>query len=183
MPSRPLPLCRSDPSPDRHPTRKRRGPPNPVIGCQVPHKHRWAGAATPTQRNTIHPQEPPRKASDVINGTSMLGKHNPGWPFGNATETIRFPDLPSPRGPSLPEADRWTVAAGTAALRDATASVVAWLTSLPHRAGSRLFAMNDEEARWRGWQVTELAGGLARQYRDRRFDTHRVRYPPRYGEA
>jgi hypothetical protein len=43
---------------------------------------------------------------------------------------------------------------------------------LPRRAGSRLFAMNDAEARWRGWQVTELAGGLARRYRDPRFDDH-----------
>lgn len=187
MPSRPLPLCRSGPSPDRHPTRKRRGPPNPVIGCQVPHKHRWASAATPTQRNTIHPQEPPRKASDVINGTSMLGKHNPRWPIGNAAETILFPraGLPAPRGPSLPKAGTWTIAvsAVTAALRSACASVPAGLTSLPRRAGSRLFAVNDAEARWRGWLVTELAGGLARQYRDPRFDTNRVPYPPRYGEG
>jgi hypothetical protein len=47
---------------------------------------------------------------------------------------------------------------------------VSWFAGLPRRAGSRLFAKNDEEARWRGWQVTELAGGLARRYRDPRFD-------------
>ena len=30
--------------------------------------------------------------------------------------------------------------------------------------------MNDAEAGWRRWQVTETLGGLARQYRDARFD-------------
>jgi hypothetical protein len=34
--------------------------------------------------------------------------------------------------------------------------------------------MNDAEARWRGWQVIELTGGLARQYRDARFHTMRT---------
>lgn len=106
----------------------------------------------------------------MINGTSMLGKHNPRSPFGNATETFRSPEagLPSPRGPSLP----------VATVRNATSCVVAWLASVPRRAGSRLFATNDEEARWRGWQVTVIAGGLARQYRDPRFDTLAVKYRP-----
>ncbi len=57
------------------------------------------------------------------------------------------------------------------AVRGAAAFAVAWLAGLPRRTGRRLFAGNDEEARWHGWQVTELAGGLARQYRDPRFDT------------
>src|SRR5690348_14896700 len=102
----------------------------------------------------------------------MLGKHNPQWPTGNAAETIRSPNagLSSPRGPSLAKADTWTSAA-SAALRGATASVAAWVSSLPRRAGSQLFTRNDEEARWRGWQITELALGLSRQYRDPCFDT------------
>jgi hypothetical protein len=65
----------------------------------------------------------------------------------------------------------WPSAA--AFFRSATANTAAlggWLASLPHRAGSRLFAMNDTEAGWRGWEVTELWGGLGRSYRDRRFD-------------
>lgn len=33
----------------------------------------------------------------------------------------------------------------------------------------------DEEAHWRGWQITQLWGGLGRVYRDPRFDTLRVR--------
>jgi DnaJ-class molecular chaperone len=31
--------------------------------------------------------------------------------------------------------------------------------------------MNDTEAYWRGWQITRTRGGLARSYRDPRFDT------------
>ncbi len=41
---------------------------------------------------------------------------------------------------------------------------------LPRRAGVRLHAINDAEARWWHWQVTERCGGLVRQYRDVRFD-------------
>jgi hypothetical protein len=44
------------------------------------------------------------------------------------------------------------------------------LTSLPRRANDRLFAMNDAEARWRGWQVTRVHGGFGRRYRDPAFD-------------
>ena len=129
----------------------------------MPQKHRWASAATPAQRNTIRPQEPPRKVSDLINGTPLLGKDNPRWPIGNVTETMQVPDVRSPNspGPAVAIAD---------AIRATTALAVSWLIGLPRRAGYRLFARNDAEARWRGWQVTELAGGLARQYRDRRFD-------------
>jgi hypothetical protein len=39
------------------------------------------------------------------------------------------------------------------------------------RIGAALFKMHDAEARWRGWLITELWGGLARRYRDARFDT------------
>jgi hypothetical protein len=110
----------------------------------------------------------------VINGTNMLGKHNPRWPIGNATETIRVTDVgvPAPRVPEAPRtrlADQPAGAVGNA-FRTAAATAVAWLIGLPRRAGNRLFAMNDAEAGWRGWQVTEFAGGLGRRYRDARFD-------------
>jgi hypothetical protein len=52
--------------------------------------------------------------------------------------------------------------------------VVAWLIGVPRRAGHRLFSMNDEEARWQRWQVTETLGGLGRRYRDPRFDALKV---------
>lgn len=88
----------------------------------------------------------------MINSTNMLTKDNPRWPIANGKETAKVPGL--------------RLAAGLAA---------AWLAGLVRRAGRRLFAMNDLEARWRGWQVTELAGGLGRQYRDARFDSRGTR--------
>ena len=120
----------------------------------------------------------------MINTTNVLGKDNPRWPNGNAPETIKVPSAGTwmQRGPMpvqrglVPSAtaisDRSAVATG-GALRTVAAAVAAWLTGIPRRAGNRLFAKNDLEARWWGWQVTELAGGLARQYRDPRFDTLR----------
>jgi hypothetical protein len=106
----------------------------------------------------------------VINSTNVLGKHNPRWGTGNAPETLRVPDL------------RVTGAANAGdAIRRAVAIAVAWLAGLPRRAGRRLFYMNDLEARWRGWQVTETSGGLGRQYRDRRFDLISAQFPPRPG--
>jgi len=50
-------------------------------------------------------------------------------------------------------------------------ALLSWLGAVPQRLGDRLFAMNDTEAYWRGWQITKARGGLARSYRDPRFDT------------
>ena len=49
--------------------------------------------------------------------------------------------------------------------------LLSWLAAIPRRLGDRLFVMNDTEAYWRGWQITKTHGGLARRYRDPRFDT------------
>jgi len=46
-----------------------------------------------------------------------------------------------------------------------------WLASFPRRWGDGLFARNDDEASWWGWQITKTRGGLGRRYRDPRFDT------------
>lgn len=42
---------------------------------------------------------------------------------------------------------------------------------LLRRIGDRLFAANDAEGRWRGWQIGLRHAGLGRRYRDPRFDT------------
>jgi hypothetical protein len=106
----------------------------------------------------------------MINSTNVLGEHNPRWPISNAPETLRVPDLRVTRPTDAGDA-----------IRRAVAIVAAWLTGLPRRVGRRLFYMNDLEARWRGWQVTELHGGLGRQYRDYRFDLIKTLFPPRPG--
>jgi hypothetical protein len=106
----------------------------------------------------------------VINSTNVLGKLNPQWPTSDAPETIEVPDL------------RVTgVTTAGDAMRRAVAIAVAWLAGLPRRVGWCLFYMNDLEARWRGWQVTETSGGLGRRYRDRRFDLVRAQFPLRPG--
>ena len=71
----------------------------------------------------------------------------------------------------------------TAALRSATTSVVAWLTDLSRRLGNRLFAMNDAEAGWQGWEVTVTAGGLGREYRDHRFNILREKFDTHGGRV
>jgi hypothetical protein len=117
----------------------------------------------------------------VVNGTNLFGKDNPRWPIGNLTETIKFqavgsldsrgPVMPG-RGGRLPHRARTVVAA----FRAATAFRTEWLAGIPRRTGKRLFASTDKEARWRGWQITELRGGLARDYRDACFDVlHLIR--------
>jgi hypothetical protein len=113
----------------------------------------------------------------VINSTPLHRKDNPRWPIGNAQETIKVPSMPAPLGRAQAQRQAATPTIGMAtgmaaagdAIRRAASIVAAWLIGLPRRAGRRLFAMNDLEARWRGWQVIELSGGLRRQYRDLRF--------------
>jgi hypothetical protein len=61
-----------------------------------------------------------------------------------------------------------------AAFRSSGSSLAGWLASLPHRIGARLFAVNDTEAGWRGWEITELRCGLSRSYHDPRFDLLRL---------
>ena len=53
----------------------------------------------------------------------------------------------------------------------AAAVLVSWLAAIPRRLGMRLFAINDNEAYWRGWEITRVHGGLGRRYRDARFGT------------
>jgi hypothetical protein len=44
------------------------------------------------------------------------------------------------------------------------------LTSWLRRICDRVFASNDTEANWRGWEVINSYGGLGRRYRDPMFD-------------
>lgn len=92
-------------------------------------------------------------------------KDNPRWATSNAAET---PQVPATADfwqfPSAGVADRVRAACGLG---------VAWCFGLPRRAGARLHAMNDAEARWQHWQVTEGCGGLVHRYRDERFSSPR----------
>ena len=110
----------------------------------------------------------------MVKGTNLAWKDNPRWPIGNTTETIKVQAVGSPhlRGPAAPRPGRRPpdpIGTVADAFRVACASLAGWLTGIPRRAGARLFARNDEEAGWHGWQPTEFHGGLTRSYRDTRF--------------
>ncbi len=81
------------------------------------------------------------------------------------------------------EFDTWTRTAARTGVRTqlfrfpallATSAALAacYLMNLPRRFGDHLFAMNDTEAYWRGWQIAKAHGGLTRRYRDPKFDAH-----------
>ncbi len=111
----------------------------------------------------------------MLNATNMLGKDK------SALETIKAQaaygafSLAGPgRRPRPPTRLHIHGLPIGAAFRSSTSSLAGWLASLPHRIGARLFAMNDTEARWRGWEMTELRCGLSRSYHDPRFELLRL---------
>jgi hypothetical protein len=111
----------------------------------------------------------------MINGTNMLGKHNPRWPDGNVTETIRLPAVTRPRlsAPLLGRGLRISANPGGRAIRAVRTALSSRLSRPFLKAGTRLFVRNDAEANWQHWWITEFRGGLARSYRDPRFDALR----------
>lgn len=137
-------------------------------------KHSWAGAATPTQPTNITQASATteRLDNDVSHGTPLAGKGNPTWPFSNAPETMTpwRNDLLQATAPR-PGAPAGLAARAMTLITAAINEIAARLADIPRRIGARLFLDLDEEAYWRGWQVTPLHGGLGRDYRDFRFET------------
>jgi hypothetical protein len=115
----------------------------------------------------------------VINISNFTSKNNPPW------GSPEPPEPPEPTRPARPACSRQprAPAEATAAATPASPAgfgpilavvgrvLLSWLAAIPRRLGDRLFVMNDTEAYWRGWQITKTHGGLARRYRDPRFDT------------
>ena len=108
-------------------------------------------------------------------GSNPFRKDNPQRTISNAAETPKVPEsafqiLPPPgRAWDCPAGNPGRAAAALDRIRSGGGIGAAWLVGLPHRAGARLHAMNDAEARWWHWHVSEYRGGLVRQYRDARF--------------
>lgn len=110
----------------------------------------------------------------MTKGTNLVWKNNPRWPTGNVTETIKVQAVGSslPPGAAAPRPRRCLpgpIGIAVGAFHAGCVSLAGWLAGMPRQAGGRLFARNDEEAGWRGWQPTQLHRGLARSYRDERF--------------
>jgi hypothetical protein len=106
----------------------------------------------------------------VINISNFTSKDNPSQ---RPAEPVRPAQVPRPREPA--RAADATAQASPARFGRTLAIVgrvlISWLAAIPRRLGDRQFVMNDTEAYWRGWQITKTHGGLARRYRDPRFDT------------
>ncbi len=111
----------------------------------------------------------------MINISNSTSKNNPRW---QPREPVAPGHPPRPRAPDQAAPDEGAGAAAQASpvrlgriLAIVGRVLFSWLTAIPRRLGNRLFVMNDTEAYWRGWQITKTHGGLARRYRDPRFDT------------
>ena len=109
-------------------------------------------------------------------GSNPYRKDNPRRAIGNAAETSPIPE--ASLDVLLPLSSLWNqptgrppgrLARAAARAGNACGNCVAWLAGVPRRAGLRLHALNDAEARWWHWDVAEYRGGLVRQYRDARF--------------
>ncbi len=127
----------------------------------------------------------------MINISNSTSKNNPQWRPADLASPAqptqprapdRAADAPAPASPArlgriLARLGRILASLGRilASLGRILASVgrvlLNWLAALPRRLGDRLFVTNDTEAYWRDWQITKTHGGLARRYRDPRFDT------------
>ncbi len=106
----------------------------------------------------------------MINISNFTSKDNPQWPPSPPVSVAR---AARPRAPD--QTTGATAQASPARLGRILCSLgrvlLSWLAAIPRRLGDRLFVMNDAEAYWRGWQITKTHHGLARRYRDPRFDT------------
>ena len=149
-----------------------------AIRCAIPRTHRWAGAATPTQRNTNQALNRARTASYKIKISNFTSENKPPWLLGELSGPTRTSLSGAPAGAVLAAApsDTWTrlrraLVAAARAVPLAGRVLLSWLAALPRRLGDRLFAMNDAEAYWRTWQIIRTHGGLGRRFRSPRFDT------------
>jgi hypothetical protein len=113
----------------------------------------------------------------VFNVSNCAGEDNPySWVVQPAGPPCNW--VVQPAGPAI---DTWTQAEADQAEAylqlPSTAQILAFvrvssevLIGLPRRISDRLFNASDSEAHWRGWQTLSVHGGLARRYRDPRFD-------------
>jgi hypothetical protein len=117
----------------------------------------------------------------VINTSNFTSTDKPWWLAEPAAPTRPSgPGAPSQEAAARrpgPDGTRITGTRSLGALATAAQIMLSWLAALPGRLGDRLFAMNDNEAYWRDWQITKTYGGLGRRYRDPSFDL-----PPEYRE-
>ena len=106
----------------------------------------------------------------MINISNSTSKDNTPWLVMEPVRTATATGAPTrtATGRRWPGGRAGAVGRGLAVIG---AVLLSWLAAVPRRLGDRLFAMNDTEAFWRGWQITKTQAGLGRRYRDPQFDT------------
>ena len=109
----------------------------------------------------------------MINISNFTSKDNPKWPpqAPVSLERPAQPRAPDQTANATVQASQASPAHFGRILAIVGRVLLSWLAAIPRRLGDRLFVMNDAEAYWRGWQITKTHHGLARRYRDPRFDT------------
>jgi hypothetical protein len=171
--SRPPLLCSNAPNGDR----RRKPPPPPwcTVDCHhLSQKRSWADAATPAQPLETLPAHA-RAAGVALSKTNApLGKDNPLFVTGSyraVSGSVAAGIRGHPATLILVRvAYAGARAARTARPRARTAILAGWLAGLLDRAGDLIFAANDREAHWRGWDIQRRHAGLGRCYRDPGFD-------------
>lgn len=106
----------------------------------------------------------------MIKTSNFTSKDNPQWPFGEPARPAQPPRPPQP-GAAAGDATGACPGRSRQILVIGGRVALSWLAAVPRRLGDRLFAINDTEAFWRGWQLTKTWGGLGRSYRDPCFGT------------
>ena len=85
----PLPLCRSMRTVALHPRRQpHRSGIRAAIRCAIPRTRRWAGAATPTQRDTNQALDRAPTASYMIKINNATSENKPPWWLGELSGQI-----------------------------------------------------------------------------------------------
>jgi hypothetical protein len=109
----------------------------------------------------------------VINISNSTSKDNPPWGPAKPAKPAEAakPAKPAEAAGTAPAAAQASPSGFGPILAIVGRVLLSWLAAIPRRLGDRLFVINDTEAYWRGWQITKTHGGLARRYRDPRFDT------------
>jgi hypothetical protein len=174
--SRPPLLCSNARNDD--PRRKPAQPLRCTADCHhVPQKYRWADAATSAQLTDTLP------AHARARGVTLFKSSNLGFKDNPHVVTKGYQRVPSPvtaatlghtvtiRLFRLAYTGARAAFAGLLDVRSGPALRASRITGLPGWACDLIFAANDREARWRGWDTQRRHAGLSRCYRDPRFDT------------
>lgn len=110
-----------------------------------------------------HPPPPETKAGPMLLTSTQLDALSPGsWQSGRKS-ALDHPTSPTSGNKAHHHFVEW--------VRRAVTALVERLSWRVATVGARLYAVGDRTAIQHGWTITRRRGGLARTYRDPRFDT------------